>query len=111
MHIILTCKYEKYRMKNRREKVATPFFPFITLWELSVAMETRNLIGSGLKLNVWSYKAFIEPEKGALILETEWRLINHSLILLRHGGLVVECQTSERKVRCLILTQVAVLYP
>ena len=26
MHVIVTCKYEKDRMKNRREKVATPFF-------------------------------------------------------------------------------------
>ena len=67
MHIILTCKYEKYGMKNRSEKVATPFFPFITLWELSVAMITRVLIGSGLKLNVRPYKAFIESENGALI--------------------------------------------
>ena len=27
MHVIITCKYEKDRMKNRREKVVTPFSP------------------------------------------------------------------------------------
>ena len=27
MHVIVTCKYEKERMKNSREKVETPFFP------------------------------------------------------------------------------------
>ena len=27
MHVILTCKYEKERMKKSREKVETPFFP------------------------------------------------------------------------------------
>ena len=27
MHVIITCKYEKVREKNSREKVATPFFP------------------------------------------------------------------------------------
>ena len=41
MHVIVTCKYEKDRIKNSREKVATLFSPIITLRELSVAMETR----------------------------------------------------------------------
>ena len=27
MHAIITCKYEKDRIKNSQEKVATPFFP------------------------------------------------------------------------------------
>ena len=27
MHVIITCNYEKERMKNSREKVETPFFP------------------------------------------------------------------------------------
>ena len=27
MHVIVTCNYEKERMKNSREKVDTPFFP------------------------------------------------------------------------------------
>ena len=26
-HVIVTCNYEKERMKNSREKVETPFFP------------------------------------------------------------------------------------
>ena len=51
MHVIITCKYEKNRMKNRREKVETPFSSITTLWELSVAMETRVLIRSDLKPN------------------------------------------------------------
>ena len=38
MHVIVTCKYEKERMKNSREKVETLIFPIITL---SVAMETN----------------------------------------------------------------------
>ena len=44
MHVIFTCKYEKDPIKNIRENVMTPCFPIITLWELSVAMETRVLI-------------------------------------------------------------------
>ena len=48
MHVIVTCKYEKDRMKNSREKVATPFlFIIITL---SVAMETRGLIWPNFEL-------------------------------------------------------------
>ena len=50
MLFIVTCKYEKNRMKNSRDKVATPFSPIITLWELSFAMGTRVLIRSGPKL-------------------------------------------------------------
>ena len=49
MHVIITCKFEKDRMKNSQEKVATPFSPIITLWGLYVAMETRVLIQSGPK--------------------------------------------------------------
>ena len=41
MHVIITCKYEKDRIKNSREKVATSFFSIITL---SVAMETSSQI-------------------------------------------------------------------
>ena len=51
MHVIITCKYEKDRMINRREKVETPFFSITTLWELSVAIETRVLIRSDPKPN------------------------------------------------------------
>ena len=49
IHVIVTCKYEKDRlkMKNSREKVETPFFPNITL---SVTMETSGLIWPNLKL-------------------------------------------------------------
>ena len=43
MHVIVTCKYEKERMKNSREKVETPPFPIITL-HVSVTMETMGWI-------------------------------------------------------------------
>ena len=47
MHVIITCKYEKERMKNSREKVETPFFPVITQ---SVTMETSGWIWPNFKL-------------------------------------------------------------
>ena len=48
MHVIITCKYEKDRLKNSREKVATPFFSIITL---SVAMGTSSRIWPNFRLN------------------------------------------------------------
>ena len=47
MHVIITCKYEKDRIINSREKVATRFFFIITL---SVAMETSSEIWPNFKL-------------------------------------------------------------
>ena len=47
MHVIVTCNYEKERMKNSRDKVETPFFPIITL---SVTMETSGWIWPNFKL-------------------------------------------------------------
>ena len=49
MHVIVTCKYEKERMKNSREKVETPllFFFIITL---SVTIETGSWIWLNFKL-------------------------------------------------------------
>ena len=47
MHVIITCKYEKDRIKNSREKVATPFFSIIAL---SVAMETSSWIWPNFKI-------------------------------------------------------------
>ena len=44
MHVLVTCKYKKDPIKNNREKVETSFFPIVTQWGLSVAMETRVLI-------------------------------------------------------------------
>ena len=41
MYVIVTCKYEKDRIKNSRENVAMPFSPHYNLWELSVAMEIK----------------------------------------------------------------------
>ena len=46
MHVIVTCKYEKERMKNSREKVDT-VFSFITL---SVTVETTGWIWPTFKL-------------------------------------------------------------
>ena len=49
MHVIVTCKYEKDPIKSIPRKRDDVVFPIITLWELSVAMETRVLIQSGSK--------------------------------------------------------------
>ena len=40
MHVIVSCRYEKDRLRKSDNIV----FRIITLWELSVAMETRVLI-------------------------------------------------------------------
>ena len=45
MHVIITCKYEKDRIKNGREKVATPF----SVITLSVAMENISRIWPNFK--------------------------------------------------------------
>ena len=47
MHVIITWKYEKNGMKKSCEKVATSFFPIITL---SVAIETSSRIWLNFKL-------------------------------------------------------------
>ena len=57
MHVLLTSKYKKDRIKNNREKVKT-IFPIISQWGLSVAMETRGLIQSAPK----PYPAFLSPQ-------------------------------------------------
>ena len=50
MHVLVTCKYKKYRIKNNREKVETSFSPFLlSQWRLSVVMETKVLIQSAPK--------------------------------------------------------------
>ena len=38
--VLVTCKYEEDPIKNEGARVDT-IFPIITIWELSVAMETR----------------------------------------------------------------------
>ena len=58
MYVIITCKYKKDPIKNSWENVMTPFSPIITLWELSVAMETRGMIWSASKPNA----AFPPPQ-------------------------------------------------
>ena len=58
MDILVTCKYEKDPIKNEGARVFTTFSPIITLWELSVAMDTRLLIRSGPKPNA----AFPPPQ-------------------------------------------------
>ena len=47
MHVIVTCKYEKERMKNSREKVETMFF---FNHNLSFTMETSDWIWPNFKL-------------------------------------------------------------
>ena len=56
MYVIITCKYEKDPIKNNREKVAKPFFKFITL---SVAMETSG--------RIWPYFQLIHAFMHVLI--------------------------------------------
>ena len=53
MNVLVTCKYEEEPIKNEGARVVTTFFPIITLWELSVAMDTRVLIRSGPKPNAF----------------------------------------------------------
>ena len=57
MHVLITCKYKKDRIKSNREKMETPFSPIISQWGLSVAMDTRVLIQSASK----HYAAFPHP--------------------------------------------------
>ena len=51
MDVLITCKYEEDPIKNESARVDTTFSPFITLWELFVAMETRVPILPGPKPN------------------------------------------------------------
>ena len=47
MHVIITCKYEKERIKNSQEKVETQFFHIITL---SVTKKTSGWVWPNFKL-------------------------------------------------------------
>ena len=49
MDVLVTRKYDEETVKNEGARVVTSFFPIITLWELSVAMETRVPIRYGQK--------------------------------------------------------------
>ena len=49
MHVLVTCKYKKDRIKSNRENVAASFSPIISQWGISVAMDTRVLIQSASK--------------------------------------------------------------
>ena len=51
MDVLVTCKYEEDTIKNEGASLFITIFPIITLWELSVAMDTRVLIRSGPKPN------------------------------------------------------------
>ena len=57
MHVLVTCKHKKDRIKNNREKVDI-FFPILSQRGLSVAMETTVLIQSAPK----AYAAFPPPQ-------------------------------------------------
>ena len=52
MDVLVICKNQEDPVKNEGARVLTAFFFFITLWEMSVAMETNVLIRSEPKLNV-----------------------------------------------------------
>ena len=58
MHVFITCKYKKDRIKNNWEKMETSFSPLQV--RFSVAMETRVLIQSAPK----PYIAFPAPQWG-----------------------------------------------
>ena len=49
MHVLVTCKYKKNRVKSNKEKDGDIIFPIISQFGLSVAMETRVLIQSAPK--------------------------------------------------------------
>ena len=51
MDVLVTCKYEEDPIKNEGAKSGHNILPIITLWELSVAMDTRVPIRSGPKPN------------------------------------------------------------
>ena len=50
MHVIITCKYEKDRIKNSRKKVATMFFDYKSMGIFSDAqgqLTPQSVVGSG----------------------------------------------------------------
>ena len=54
MYAVVTCKFKKgpiNRYKKQAIKRDDALFPIITLWDLSVTMETRVLIRSAPKPN------------------------------------------------------------
>ena len=57
MHIFVTCKYKKDRIKKKPRKGGDIIFPNVSQWGLSVAMETRVFIQSAPK----PYAAFPPP--------------------------------------------------
>ena len=59
MYVLLTCKYEKDRIKNNGKKNGGDIvFSIISQWGLSVAMETRVLNQSSPK----PYAPFPQPQ-------------------------------------------------
>ena len=86
MHVLVTCKYKKDRIKNNREKMETSFSPFLSQWWLSVAMETRVLIQSAPK----PYAAFPPPSDATHKIGS--RLANW---LQRHSSLKVWTTTDD----------------
>ena len=57
MVVLVTCKNKEDSIKKMEELECAKDFPIISLWELSVAMETRVLIRSRPK----PYAAFPRP--------------------------------------------------
>ena len=43
MHVLVTCKYKKNRIKKKLRKGGDIVFPILSQWALSVAIETRVL--------------------------------------------------------------------
>ena len=83
MNVFVTCKYEEDPIKNEGARVFTTFTPIITLWGLSVAMDTRVPIRSGQNL----MQPFPYPNDGSdkislrlanwLLRYSSWKMFTH----------------------------------
>ena len=58
MHVLVTCKYKKDRLKKQPRKGGDTIFPIISQWGISFAMGTRVSIQSASK----HYAAFLHPQ-------------------------------------------------
>ena len=72
MDVLVTCKYEEDPIKNEGARVVTIFSPIITLWELSVAMDTRVPIRSSPKPNAWPFPHRNNSSIKILLRLTHW---------------------------------------
>ena len=89
MHVIITCKYEKDRIKNSREKVATPFFPlqpYLLPWEPVVE---SGQISNSSKLSCMSSLPASMKWIRSRIAEKQWQ---HSFSHYKSMGIFSDAQ-------------------